>query len=337
MFDQDNLPGYADDNDARHMIENGELGHEFTWVSGATEAGQLVRAIIGGTKEIYEQALEATDPMRIVLYEDKYVARKKRSKIEKQEARRYKITEVTMDDPNILPRYMKGKDFINLYSAVDHVNTFKKGGKMFNIQLDINWGQLGFPAGLDDSPPLYEIFTKQFTQWCLDNNTDSLWIYSNEYGHSVGLHTHFMMAIDQDLLPKFQAYVKTRLHEIALDKKHPKKAYKFSDLKQQSMEDQWRRLQYLCKGLDPHAGLKHISGKKVLAIDLIKFPHESPGNFSRWKRCGVSPNIGRIARKARGFVSRLEKGIMNIDILYDPNKPLTPAPSDGSNLPYLSL
>lgn len=52
-------PGYADDSDARHLIENGELGHEFTPVSGATEAGQLVRAIIGDNKETHKRAFEA--------------------------------------------------------------------------------------------------------------------------------------------------------------------------------------------------------------------------------------------------------------------------------------
>jgi hypothetical protein len=322
MFGINDRPGYADYSDARHLIENGELSREFTSVSGATAAGQLVRAIIGNNRETYERALEAPDPMRIVLYDHKHIARHKLSKIQKQDARQHKVTTVSMDDPYILPRYMKAKDYVNFYSAVAFANSFERGGRLFNVQLNINWGQLGFPAGLDDGPLLYEKFIKQFTVWCLDQDIDCLWLYSNEYSPRVGLHTHFMTAIDGDRLPAFQAYVKARLHKIAPDKNYPKTAYKSSDLKEQSMADQWRRLQYLCKGVDPHATLTHMSGKKVLVMDLIKSPHENPGNFSRWKRCGVSPNIGQAERKARGFVSALEKGIMNIDYLYDPDKPL---------------
>lgn len=324
MFEINERPGYADDYNARTLIESGDYGNDYRWVSGSTEAGQLVRAIIGDTPEAYKQHLDAPNPAHIKTYGQKRLGRRKQSKVEKQDRRRHQITEVTFDDPHIRPRYMKTKDFINLYSGIEYANTHPRGGYLFNVMLTISWGLLGFDAGLDDAPPLHEQFIDHYTEWCRYNKIECIWIYSNEFSGGLGLHSHFMTAIKDHDLPKFLAYIDRRMLELALDKGFPKEAYKISDLKRQSVATQWMKFQYLCKGVDPHATLRHSGGKRVLVADLVQYAHESPGNFTRWKRCGISRNIGSQARKEAGFISTLEKGIMNIDLLYGADKRLIP-------------
>jgi hypothetical protein len=133
-----------------------------------------------------------------------------------------------------------------------------------------------------------------------------------------------MTAIKDRDIPSFLAYTKKRMQDIALNKNFPVEAYKFSDPKRQSLPTQWMKFQYLCKGVDPSAKIQHISGRQVQVADLIQFAHESPGNFSRWKRCGISQNISLRARRANGFVSTLERGILHVDLLYGSDKRLTP-------------
>lgn len=54
----------------------------------------------------------------------------------------------------------------------------------------------------------------------------------------------------------------------------------------------------------------------MFVSDLIRFGYENPGSVGCRRRCGVSRNLDKAARRKAGFESTLEKGYLNVNLLY---------------------
>lgn len=311
-----------DDNKVRFLIEQGDMGYrpgyKFPLVSESSETGQVWRAVMGSTLEqhlLHEQYLdEERRRNNPEIFKHKVRARRKLRKMKRIDARRFNITEVTFNDPDILPRHIKVQEFINLYSAIAFGNS---KGTVFNVHITINWRGLGYDTGEDAESHLYKSFIRRYTEWCRDNEIDCIWVYSNECSDRVGLHTHFMTSVHTDMLPAFERYVTKLMGKINRTECLLPNAFKISAPKRREMQRQWIRFQYLCKGLNQNARLKHANGfDTVYAHDLIKFGYESPGDVTCKKRCGLSRNIDKAARDHAGFKSLMEKELLNVDLLY---------------------
>ncbi len=329
-FDDENF-GHHDDHKVRRLIEQGDMGYrlgdKFPWVSGESEREQIWRASMGSTLEdhlLHEghcDKLRAYNTPKIFPY--KVIANRKKGKARRIEARRYEITEVTINDPDILPRDIKGDMVSNLYSGIAYANS---KGAVFNVHLTINWRDLGCGTGEAVEASLYNSFIRKYTEWCRHNDIDCIWIYSNEVSDRVGLHTHFMTSIHKSWLPDFERYVTKLIGKInRADTLNPN-AFEIAVHKNRLVQRQWIQFQYLCKGVDHNARLKHANGcDSVYVHDLIRFGYESSGDVTSKKRCGISQNIDKGARDKAGFTSLMELGILNVDLLYS-NDTLVPLP-----------
>lgn len=315
-FDRD------DDSKARRLTAQGDMGYrpgnKFPLALGASDSAQIVLATVGATPELRRLNEQYWDEQRAYAYPKifgyKVRARRKIAFMKRIDARRYEITEVTFNDPHILPRLIKADEFINLYSGIAYANS---KGAVFNVHVTINWRDLGYGTGELAEASLYKSFIRKYTEWCRDNNLECIWIYSNESSDRVGLHTHFMTSIPESRLPDFEHYVTKRIRKINMAGTLLPNAFRISVPKRRVVERQWIRFQYLCKGMDQNAMLKHANGfDKVFANDLVRFGYESPGDVSCKRRCGMSMNLRKPARNKAEFTSLLENGILNTDLLY---------------------
>ncbi|MBK1890085.1 hypothetical protein Undi14_08545 [Undibacterium sp. 14-3-2] len=305
----------------RGLMASGDMGchygEHYPAVSGNTLAGKIWLAAMGSTRQIHEEAAAqaANDPWRVQIFENKVRAARKLRSMGRLDARKYGITEITLADPDVMPRYMETEDFVNLYSGVAYANTM---GKVFNAHLTISWRDLGCMLDADAESRLSLEFIPQFSQWCRDNQLKCHWIYSNESSHNVGLHTHFLTAIPDDRLKLFKLFVAMRMRKINRKKTFLPSAFKLSAPRGQNIQRQWFRVQYLCKGVNPNAQLRHANGHdKIFVADLIRFGYESPGDVACKRRCGISQNINRKQRDSAGYKSLMERGLFNVRVLYE--------------------
>lgn len=324
----------------RGLMASGDMGchygEHYPAVRGTTLDGKIWLAAMGSTRQIHEEAAAqaANDPWLVRIFEKKVRAARKRRSMRELEERKYRITEITLADPDVMPRYMETEDFVNLYSGVAYANTI---GKVFNAHLTISWRDLGCMVDADAESRLSRDFIPQFSQWCRDNRLECHWIYSNESSRNVGLHTHFLTAIPDDRLKLFKLFVTMRMRKINRKKAFLPSAFKLSAPRGQNIQRQWFRVQYLCKGVNPNAQLRHANGHdKVLVADLIRFGYESPGDVTCKRRCGISQNINRKQRDSAGYKSLMERGLFNVRVLYE--KKATPkVQSDHEVLQALQL
>lgn len=323
----------GDDGSARRMIEGGNMGYRpgsaFPSIRGSSRAAQILRATIGHSLKEHEDHLAAEEAKRPFIYQYKRTANRKLGKRAKLEARKYGVTEVTLDDPDILPRNMKGADFVDLYSAVACANSVRRP---LNVHLTIDWKLLGIDDGAIAGSALSKLFIRHYDQWCRDIGIDGLWIYSNESSGAIGFHTHFMASVAREMLPEFKAFVAMRLKKINLLQELDGDAYKITVPRYRDANrlcGQWRQFQYLCKGVDPYAKLTHNTGETVFAADLIQFAYESPGEILSKKRFGMSRNLSKAARQRRGYRSPMELGQLNVNTLYPKLLPIkAPSPEE---------
>ena len=309
---------------ARFLIERGDCGYrpgeKFPVVGGHSDDAQILRAVIGRNEGEYEKSLEYEDARRrfstaVALgYGKKVVAGPKRWKAAREHHRWHRTLKTTFNDPFALPRHIKGHEFVRLYNAVAFANS---KNAILNVHLTISWKLLGYGDDEAADLPLSKLFIKNYTQWCSDNDIDCIWIYSNEFSGVAGLHTHLMTSVSEEMQDAFRGFVEKRLQEINRLRSLNGAACDISIPKSRQVARQWIRFQYLCKGVDQNARLKHANGiDSMFVSDLIRFGYENPGSVGCRRRCGVSRNLDKSARKEAGFVSTLEKGYLNVNLLY---------------------
>lgn len=324
MYDsQDEIDCFDEDvGNAQFLIERGDMGYrpgeQYPVVLGNSLSAQIWRASMGATLEDHKRHLESFSSLRGKnhggIYRKKIRAGKKIRKMNKLESRKYAITEVSLDDPDIFPRNLKANEFKDLYGAVAWVN--HRTGWVFDAHVTICWKLLGHAADPHQDSWLYDFFIRQYAEWCRDRDIDCLWIYTNEMADCVGAHTHFMTHLGSEQMAAFKKFVEMRMRKINKLPSFNLNAFDIEENKNGSLATQWIQFQYLCKGLDPNARFAYKDGSTVLASDLIRFGYESPGQVCCKKRYGISKNIREKARRSFGFESLMDKGVFDVGMLY---------------------
>jgi hypothetical protein len=306
---------------ARLLIERGDMGIEpgkrYPLVWGDDIYSQIWRATNGATETDHSRnrrwLLLQEQKANPHIYVTKRIAKRKIGRISP-----LILDVVNASLADVLPRNLTKKQFVNLYSAVSFANS---GGIILRAHVTIAWGLLGYSDHDEISEALGDQFIKVYSQWCRDKQISAMWIYTHECSARMGLHTHFLCAVPDDLVPAFRAWVWRRMIAITRIGPPPKKAVKVVAPPSNPLGRQWRVFQYICKSVDPNAvfqppGQIEPGQGSVFMSDLIQFLYECPGEIKCKNREGTSVNIGPSARKKAGFVSALEKGILDIHSLY---------------------
>lgn len=316
--DDDNIDDYSDDL-GRTLIESGDYGysgsgnyphvHDPLWlaINGHSKADHLrhMEAIAEKGSEYLIKGHYAKMPL----------AGRKRGKALRLESRKYQITTVSLTDPDILPRNMSAEDFTDIYSGVAFANASL--GAILNVHVTFNWRDLGYRSVPGEEAPLYNEFIRHFTDWCDKRSLPCVWIYSNESSSTVGLHSHFLASVPKDKLREFERWLQKRKVKINRSNVFDRKACDLAKETAWNTDVQWLRVQYLCKGIDQNALIRNSDGQNsIRAADLIAYNYQCPGDVVCKRRCGLSGNIRESARREVGFLSDLEKGYLNVDLLY---------------------
>ena len=310
---------YSDDGKARSATENGSVGcapgssanrQRFTG-----EYGQVLDAVRGHTREIHEASERYLAGLRQdaqpYIFVNQKLSHKSRGDLRWLGKHAEGISEVTMNDWRLCPKYITGEQFHELYAAVSVAN---RCGEIMNVRLDCTWAMMGFK---DESAVMKMLghLLKNFSEWCSSKDINCAWIYVNEVGQTFGLHTHMMLSVPNEMRPAFRKWVKAFLMKNSLVTPIPKEAVKIQTRPSDAIGRQWRSFQYLCKGVSPYAVKKANNDENVYLSSLIQYGHENPGQMS-CKRIGVSTHIGKTIRKQIGFKSLLDEGVTDIRDLY---------------------
>lgn len=306
---------------ARFLIEQGDMGIEpgkrYPVVRGDDIHSQIWRATNGATEADHNRHLlwpqikaQKENPH---LYIIKRVAKRKVGRLALPV---FGITDASIDD--ILPRNLTADQFTNLYAAVSFANS---DGVILRAHVTIAWSLLGYKDHDEIAEVLSKRFIKHYAQWCRDNDATPMWIYTHECSPQVGLHTHFLCAVPDELLVAFRAWIKGRVGTITLTNPPSKRAVRVVAPPSDPLGRQWRMFQYICKSVAPYAIIKspdHAETEEgsVFVADLIQFGYENPGEIKCKNREGTSANIGASARKDVGFTSLLEQGVLDVRRLY---------------------
>lgn len=305
------------DATSRQILESGDFPDDMPSSQDIATEGhysRLLQAVVALTPEAAAGQLLAQESFRVCIYEKKILADRKKTKVRALEARKFRPTNVSLTDPDILPRHMRGSEFVNLYNAVSFANA---QGYMMNTHLTINWRDLGLELPGAAESHLQKGFIHHLRSWCQYHKVKLFWIYSHESSRLAGMHTHFLTSMDEPLRKPFREFVEMRMRKINKAEKFLDTAFDINMPKNPRMSQQWRLFHYLCKGVDPKAKLVHVNGiDKVRVSDLIEFAYESPGEVTFRKRCGYSDNLGPNSRQTSGFISNLDKRLLNIHVLY---------------------
>ncbi len=251
--------------------------------------------------------------------EKKPLPGRKRGKAERLERRKYEITTVSLMDHDIFPRDISSDDFVEMYSAVAFANA--GFGVILNVHVTFNWRALGYNCVSENEAPLYDEFIRHFTDWCNRRSLLCFWIYSNESSSKAGLHSHFLTSVPLENLREFERWLQKRKVKINRSEVFDRKACFLSKETSWNTDIQWLRFQYLCKGIDNRGVLSRINGSgQIRTAELIAFNYESPGDVACKRRIGLSSHLRKSARREINFMSDLEKGCLNVDLLYSDNE-----------------
>ena len=208
-------------------------------------------------------------------------------------------------------QHLSGQQFVELYSAVSYANHL---GIVMNVHVSITWGLLGIHGQNDAAKTLRYEFFKHLQEWCeyrMQGRQPFVWLYVHEEGRRHGFHTHLLTAIPDELRGEFREWMAKRMSSLSRSGVVPKGAYKIVAPPSDKIGRQWRYLQYLCKGIGGGEELASSVGTepRVKAASLIRVPGGRPVDVRCRKRCGVSNNIGRQARRNGRYESLLERGV----------------------------
>jgi len=303
---------------ARSLIERGDMGIEpgkrYPEVHGDDLYSQIWRATNGATEADHKRHLywlrKQEQDARPHIYLIKRMARRK---LKNSVPPTIGFIDTSFDED--LPRNLTVEQFINLYSAVAFANS---GGIILGAHVIIAWKLAGYEDHNEISAALGDKFIKHYSQWCRDNELSPLWVYTHECSTQMGLHTHFLCAVPEDLTAAFRKWVNKRLGEISRIKPLPKRVVKVVAPPSNRLDRQWRMFQYICKGVVPYGTIKSAQpdGESVFVADLIQFAYESPGEIKCKNREGTSAFLGPSNRKKVGFQSLLEQRVLDVRRLY---------------------
>lgn len=310
---------WEQEDKARTMIESGDLGNSSKSLKLLSAPGlggkydSLLRGIVGDTEGKRKAHLRHSRLADEKAFPEIYPWKKDYA----NHKRGYK--QVTDDSQT----YITKKQFINLHSAVSFANY---NGVALNAHITISWGQLGYTNHSEAAKALTDGFFKPLDDWYANNNKVELgvrhvrplyWIYSHECSKKLGFHTHILAGIPLEIRREFKGWARNRIEALAKIKQPPKEVLDIDSPPSDLIGRQWRRFQYLCKGLDPNAKVRIAGYQRCVRLyDLLECPYESPGRIECKKRVGTSGNLSAAARAKAGFKSKSEEKMFDKRLLY---------------------
>jgi hypothetical protein len=306
---------------ARTAIENGDFGYRpgkkyFVPDSGGVHAGVL-SAVMGGSNEkahskaLYKEYL-ATADLYPEIYVAKTYAKSKRG-----------LHKLLPTEEFLHPTHIDKEQFIDLYSAVSFANGH---GVALNTHVTINWTSLGYTDHSVAAKALQDGFFKPLHGWYKYNNWDGkysvrdphqlFWIYSHENSPRTGFHTHILLGVAVEMRKDFKKWVVDRVTKLSKIGPVPKEVVEIVCPPSQQIGRQWRRFQYLCKGLDPAATATLPNNKIVRLSNFVEYGYINPGRITCKNRVGMSRNLSKTEREKLGFKSMMERGMFDKRKLY---------------------
>ena len=162
-------------------------------------------------------------------------------------------------------------------------------------------------TGDDAAQAAFTGFTKCLRDWLIKRANPIAFVYANELGPVVGLHSDVNVFIaGARYREEFRHWVREwSVHFVG---RHVPRAVRVGGPRLEEPWLHWLRLGYLMKGYDRdcvvQSGRMSPDGKDVRLGDLIPFAWTDPGNVTLKKRVGVSRSLGP-DRRSIGSSDRL--------------------------------
>lgn len=179
-------------------------------------------------------------------------------------------------------------DFAALYAAAQFA---ERVGAPLSTHVTLTWSLFGITEPGAVHAHLHA-FVKCLRDWMKQRRLCQFWIFCNERGRIVGLHTHLAVYMPLDLRREFRAWVKAwavRRYGAHIPRAH---RVKFSSSDKPWVH--WVIFSYIVKGYDPDVivvSADHTANdEEIMLGDLIAYPWRDPGHvdIDRFK---VSPHL----------------------------------------------
>jgi hypothetical protein len=275
-------PLEAEEHYARRLFEAGDMGlrpgQRYPSLVGNGEYAERWRAVMGSSDE---QAFYGLEKQRQQDNPDRFIRKE----------RRRSHTAVSYDNARLIGASL----FEEAYSAVAYANAL---GAILSTHVTLVWALLGIEEDNDASALLQSGVIKHIREWSRHKRDDAsppfVWMYAHERGATSGLHTHLLVSVPREQRVDFERWLGKRLARVSRRRPMPKEAVYVADEREGGeLDHQWLLFGYLMKTIDPRASLAVFPGssERVPLADLVRWPHESPGEVRCRRRIGLANEI----------------------------------------------
>lgn len=316
------------DENARNLIESGEMGHDHKGrkmprMHGDGLYASIFQAAMGTTEAVRAAHLKHLRREDEAKYPEIYPWKiTGRTKLGNQRAEN--LTGQGIDQVN--PTHITKAQFIDLYSAVSFANA---QGVAMNVHVIIQWGRMGYTDHNEAAKVLQDDFFRHLNGWYAYKNKVRLkskqaalhplfWIYTHECSRRAGFHTHVLAGIPMEVRQEFRRWVKSRIATLSKKQPIPQGIVKVVCPPSDPIGRQWRFFQYLCKGLDPAASVRFPRYQSPVPLScLVRYAYASPGHIECRRQVGKSSNLSMAKRNEAKFKSAFEGNMRHKDLLYN--------------------
>lgn len=137
-------------------------------------------------------------------------------------------------------------------------------------------------------------FLKNYSQWMEDHQSPhGLYIYVTENQADESLQTHFMLYVPSDLVTAFRPWIKTYFRKTFGHRKYKRGFLRMRVRRKMDARAQWDWFRFMCRGFDPAAVLFRDGDTTARLGDVIRVPHEDPGQIEAIAPYGISHRLHR--------------------------------------------
>lgn len=202
-----------------------------------------------------------------------------------------------------------------------------KYGVVANTHMTFEWNKLGI-AKPDRALKTLSQFNSEIAKWLAvgkprpnlqrigrrqGRNAEHFYVHAHENGGRHGFHTHQICYVPAATIGEFRCWAWKRIAKMTESSEDKRGALNITSWKPSTQQGEikrgWAAFRYIIKQLDPNIAVYDNAGRIVAARGIFKpWPvhHLHALNLSRAMCC--SHNIGFVARRKAGFVSRYARG-----------------------------
>lgn len=195
-------------------------------------------------------------------------------------------------------------------------------GMVMNTAVDITWSTVGVTG--DASVARRQMaFLDALRRWFDRNGVTAAWVWVLEQGETLGLHSHILMHVPDELTLEFRNYAKatlTRIVKRPLLNTDDLKTLLIQHRRREQIIPQWWRFRYMMKGVKPNLVLVvgEEFGQAMNYADRVGVSPKPQGDVGV-KRLGVSRALDDSAFKRWAALNEFPDVAIrpNADELYD--------------------